>query len=105
MFVDIGDNNTQVSAVGFNKGRLEVKKSLADPNLGGRHFGERIVDYFKIEFQKKYKLDVDSRKRALLRLRTECEKLKKTMSANSTGIPMNIGMYHRDFKLKFFNNF
>lgn len=96
VFVDMGDNNTQVSAVAFNKGRLEVKKSLADPMLGGRHFGERICEFFKTEFMKKYKLDVNSRARAVLRLRTECEKLKKTMSANITSIPLNIECFMND---------
>lgn len=96
VFVDIGDNDTQVSAVGFNKGKLEVKKSLADPQLGGRHFGERICNFFKVEFMKKYNIDVDSRARAAMRLQTECEKLKKTMSANTTSIPLNIECFMND---------
>jgi len=96
VFVDIGDNDTKVSAVGFNKGRLDVKKSLADPQLGGRHFGERICNFFKTEFMKKYKIDVDSRARAAMRLSTECEKLKKTMSANTTSIPLNIECFMND---------
>jgi len=96
VFVDIGDNNTQISAVGFNKGRLDVKKALADPQLGGRHFGERICNFFKTEFTKKYNINVNSRARAALRLQTECEKLKKTMSANTTSIPLNIECFMND---------
>lgn len=96
VFVDMGDNNTQVSAVAFNKGRLEVKKSVADPLLGGRHFADRICEFFKTEFMKKYSLDVNSRARAVLRLKTECEKLKKTMSANSTPVPLNIECFMND---------
>lgn len=96
VFVDMGDNNTQVSAVAFNKGRLEVKKSVADPMLGGKHFGERLCDFFKTEFMKKYNIDVNSRARAVIRLKTECEKLKKTMSANSTAIPLNIECFMND---------
>jgi len=96
VFVDIGDNDTQISAVGFNKGRLDVKKSLADPQLGGRHFGERICSFFKTEFMKKYNIDVNSRARAAMRLQTECEKLKKTMSANTTAIPLNIECFMND---------
>lgn len=96
VFVDIGDNDTQVSAVGFNKGKLEVKRALADSNLGGRHFGDKICEFFKTEFMKKYKIDVNSRGKAVLRLKTECEKLKKTMSANSTSIPLNIECFMND---------
>jgi hypothetical protein len=43
--------------------------------------------------QKKYNIDVNSRARAAMRLKTECEKLKKTMSANTTAIPLNIGIH------------
>lgn len=96
VFVDMGDNDTQISAVGFNKGKLELKKSLADPNLGGRHFNERICEFFKAEFLKKYNLDVNSRGKAVLRLMSECEKLKKTMSANVTSIPLNIECFMND---------
>ena len=41
--------------------------------------------------QKKYNIDVNTRAKAAMRLQTECEKLKKTMSANTTAIPLNIG--------------
>lgn len=96
VFVDVGHNDTQISAVAFNKGKLEVKKTLSDPNLGGRHFDEKIFNVFKAEFMKKYKLNVDERAKAVIRLKTECEKMKKTMSANSTPIPLNIECFMND---------
>ncbi|KAH0629749.1 hypothetical protein JD844_012087, partial [Phrynosoma platyrhinos] len=76
-----------------------LKKVLAtafDTVLGGRKFDEVLVNYFCEEFGKKYKLDIKSRIRALLRLSQECEKLKKLMSANASDLPMNIECFMND---------
>uniref|UniRef100_A0A8B9HPE9 Heat shock 105/110 protein 1 n=1 Tax=Astyanax mexicanus TaxID=7994 RepID=A0A8B9HPE9_ASTMX len=95
-FVDMGHSAFQVSACAFNKGKLKVLSTAFDPYLGGRDFDQRLVDYFCSEFKTKYKLDVKSRVRALLRLQQECEKLKKLMSSNSTDIPLNIECFMDD---------
>lgn len=55
-----------------------------------------LVQYFCEEFGKKYKLDVKSKPRALVRLYQECEKLKKLMSANSSDLPLNIECFMND---------
>lgn len=55
-----------------------------------------LVEYFCEEFGKKYKLDIKSKIRALLRLYQECEKLKKLMSANASDLPMNIECFMND---------
>lgn len=54
------------------------------------------MKYFCEEFAKKYKLDVKSKPRALVRLYQECEKLKKLMSANSSDLPLNIECFMND---------
>ncbi|XP_006879642.1 PREDICTED: heat shock protein 105 kDa [Elephantulus edwardii] len=90
VFVDMGHSAFQVSACAFNKGKLKVLGTAFDPFLGGKNFDEKLVEHFCAEFKAKYKLDVKSKSRALLRLSQECEKLKKLMSSISTEIPMNI---------------
>lgn len=55
-----------------------------------------LVRHFVEEFAKKYKLDVRSKPRALVRLYQECEKLKKLMSANSSDLPLNIECFMND---------
>ncbi|XP_017564059.2 heat shock protein 105 kDa isoform X2 [Pygocentrus nattereri] len=95
-FVDMGHSAFQVSACAFNKGKLKVLSTAFDPYLGGRDFDQRLVEHFCAEFKSKYKLDVKSRVRALLRLQQECEKLKKLMSSNSTDIPLNIECFMDD---------
>ncbi|KAG8128660.1 putative Heat shock 70 kDa protein [Naja naja] len=84
VFVDIGHSAYQVLATAF------------DTMLGGRKFDEVLVNYFCEEFGKKYKLDIKSKIRALLRLSQECEKLKKLMSANASDLPMNIECFMND---------
>ncbi len=74
----------------------QVLATASDRDLGGRLFDDVLIDHFTEEFKEKYKIDCKSNPRALLRLRTECEKLKKLMSANTTVIPMNIEMIMED---------
>jgi hypothetical protein len=64
--------------------------------LGGKDFDEELVKHFCEEFAKKYKLDVRSKPRALVRLYQECEKLKRLMSANSSDLPLNIECFMND---------
>uniref|UniRef100_A0A8C9VN57 Heat shock protein 4b n=1 Tax=Scleropages formosus TaxID=113540 RepID=A0A8C9VN57_SCLFO len=96
VFVDLGHSAYQVSACAFNKGKLKVLATAFDPHLGGKDFDEVLVNHFCDEFSKKYKLDVKSKPRALVRLYQECEKLKKLMSANSSDLPLNIECFMND---------
>ncbi|PKU36888.1 hypothetical protein llap_12805 [Limosa lapponica baueri] len=75
---------------------VSVLATSFDTTLGGRKFDEMLVEYFCEEFGKKYKLDIKSKIRALLRLYQECEKLKKLMSANASDLPMNIECFMND---------
>uniref|UniRef100_A0A3B5A6D6 Heat shock 70 kDa protein 4-like n=1 Tax=Stegastes partitus TaxID=144197 RepID=A0A3B5A6D6_9TELE len=96
VFVDVGHSGYQVSVCAFNKGKLKILATAFDSDLGGKGFDDILVNYFCEEFGKKYKLDVKSKPRALVRLYQECEKLKKLMSANSSDLPLNIECFMND---------
>uniref|UniRef100_A0A8C7WDG9 Heat shock protein 4b n=1 Tax=Oncorhynchus mykiss TaxID=8022 RepID=A0A8C7WDG9_ONCMY len=96
VFVDIGHSGYQTSVCAFNKGKLKILATACDPELGGKDFDEMLVRHFCEEFGKKYKLDVKTKPRALVRLYQECEKLKKLMSANSSDLPLNIECFMND---------
>uniref|UniRef100_A0A1A7YPI0 Heat shock protein 4b n=1 Tax=Iconisemion striatum TaxID=60296 RepID=A0A1A7YPI0_9TELE len=96
VFVDLGHSGYQTSVCAFNKGKLKVLATACDPLLGGKDFDEVLVKHFCEEFGKKYKIDVKSKPRALVRLYQECEKLKKLMSANSSDLPLNIECFMND---------
>ncbi|XP_041864601.1 heat shock 70 kDa protein 4a [Melanotaenia boesemani] len=96
VFVDLGHSGYQVSVCAFNKGKLKILATAFDSDLGGKDFDNILVNHFCEEFTKKYKLDVKSKPRALVRLYQECEKLKKLMSANSSDLPLNIECFMND---------
>ncbi|XP_054611871.1 heat shock 70 kDa protein 4a [Dunckerocampus dactyliophorus] len=96
VFVDVGHSGYQVSVCAFNTGKLKVLATAFDSELGGKDFDNILVSHFCEDFAKKYKLDVRSKPRALVRLYQECEKLKKLMSANSSDLPLNIECFMND---------
>lgn len=75
---------------------LKVLGTAFDPEFGGKDFDEVLVRHFCDEFGQRYKVDVRSKPRALVRLYQECEKLKKLMSANSSDLPLNIECFIND---------
>merc|ERR1712198_326703 len=62
---------------------FEVKATAGDTHLGGEDFDNRMVDHFVNEFKRKHKKDMKGNKRALRRLRTACERAKRTLSASA----------------------
>ncbi|ROT62015.1 heat shock protein 70 kDa [Penaeus vannamei] len=72
-----------VSILSIDDGVFEVKSTAGDTHLGGEDFDNRMVNHFTQEFQRKYKKDMTSNKRALRRLRTACERAKRTLSSST----------------------
>merc|ERR1712169_97130 len=64
-------------------GIFEVKSTAGDTHLGGEDFDNRLVDHFIKEFQRKHKKDISQNKRAIRRLRTACERAKRTLSSSA----------------------
>merc|ERR1712118_147153 len=72
-----------VSLLTIEEGIFEVKATAGDTHLGGEDFDNRMVDYFLTEFKRKFKKDIKSNQRALRRLRTACERAKRTLSSST----------------------
>ena len=83
LIFDLGVGTFDVSILCIEDGIFEVKATAGDTHLGGEDFDNRLVDYFVKEFQRKHKKDITSNKRALRRLRTACERAKRTLSASA----------------------
>jgi len=88
-FIDIGHSNYTCSIVEFKKGELTVKSTAYDRHFGGRDFDKALVDHFAAEFKEKYKLDIKTNPKAVVRVQAAAEKLKKILSANQQA-PLNI---------------
>ena len=82
-FVDIGHSNYTCSIVEFKKGELAVKSTAYDRHFGGRNFDKALVQHFAKEWKDKYKIDIYSNPKAVVRVTTAAEKLKKILSANA----------------------
>ncbi|EYU33636.1 hypothetical protein MIMGU_mgv1a021718mg, partial [Erythranthe guttata] len=60
-----------------------VKATAGDTHLGGEDFDHRLVNHFVSEFRRKNKRDISGNARALRRLRTACERAKRTLSSTT----------------------
>jgi L1 cell adhesion molecule like protein len=67
----------------IEEGIFEVKATAGDTHLGGEDFDNRLVDHFMAEFKKKHKKDMSGNERAKRRLRTACERAKRTLSSST----------------------
>merc|ERR1712165_15622 len=83
LIFDLGGGTFDVSILSIEDGIFEVKSTAGDTHLGGEDFDNRMVDHFVNEFQRKHKKDIKGNKRALRRLRTACERSKRTLSASA----------------------
>lgn len=72
-----------VSLLTIEEGIFEVKATAGDTHLGGEDFDNRMVDYFLQDFKRRYKKDMSSNQRSLRRLRTACERAKRTLSSST----------------------
>ena len=73
-----------VSLLTLDDGVFEVKATAGDSHLGGEDLDNRLVEYCMEEFKKKNKLDIKGNGRAMRRLKTACERAKRTLSSAST---------------------
>ncbi|XP_037332501.2 heat shock 70 kDa protein 1-like [Pungitius pungitius] len=83
LIFDLGGGTFDVSILTIEDGIFEVKATAGDTHLGGEDFDNRMVNHFVEEFRRKHKKDIGQNKRALRRLRTACERAKRTLSSSS----------------------
>ena len=83
LIFDLGGGTFDVSLLTIEEGIFEVKATAGDTHLGGEDFDNRMVDYFLTEFKRKFKKDLKTNQRALRRLRTACERAKRTLSSST----------------------
>lgn len=82
LIFDLGGGTFDVSILSIDEGIFEVKATAGDTHLGGEDFDNRMVDYCLEELKRKYKKEVTNQ-RALRRLRTACERAKRTLSSST----------------------
>jgi heat shock protein 1/8 len=83
LIFDLGGGTFDVSVLAIEEGIFEVKSTAGDTHLGGEDFDNRMVNHLVEEFKRKHKKDITQNKRAIRRLRTACERAKRTLSASA----------------------
>ncbi|XP_047215639.1 LOW QUALITY PROTEIN: heat shock 70 kDa protein-like [Girardinichthys multiradiatus] len=83
LIFDLGGGTFDVSILTIEDGIFEVKATAGDTHLGGEDFDNRMVSHFVEEFKRKQKKDISQNKRAVRRLRTACERAKRTLSSST----------------------
>ncbi|KAM7443348.1 Heat shock 70 kDa protein 1A [Porites harrisoni] len=84
LIFDLGGGTFDVSILTIDDGSLfEVRSTAGDTHLGGEDIDNRMVNHFVEEFKRKYKKDLKGNSRALRRLRTACERAKRSLSSST----------------------
>ena len=84
LIFDLGGGTFDVSLLTIDDGIFEVKATAGDTHLGGEDFDNILMKYFIDEFKRKHKTDLSENKRSLRRLKTACERAKRTLSSSAT---------------------
>ncbi|KAF6017696.1 hypothetical protein EB796_023978 [Bugula neritina] len=84
LIFDLGGGTFDVSILSIDEGSLfEVKSTAGNTHLGGEDFDDRLVEHFIKEFQRKHGKNIRGNPRSLRRLRTACERAKRTLSSSA----------------------
>jgi len=83
LIFDLGGGTFDVSLLTIDDGIFEVKATAGNTHLGGEDFDNRMVTFFVNQFKAKHRHDISNNARALRRLRTACERAKRTLSSST----------------------
>lgn len=82
LIFDLGGGTFDVSVLSIDDGIFEVKSTAGDTHLGGEDFDTNMVEFCCEDFKRKHKKNIKDNPRALKRLRTVCERAKRSLSTN-----------------------
>ncbi len=98
---DLGGGTFDVTLLTIDEGIFEVKSTAGDTHLGGEDFDTRLVNHCLEDFKRKNKVDISTNQRAVRRLRSACERVKRTLSSSSTATVEVESLYEgKDFSLQ-----
>ncbi|KAK4339664.1 hypothetical protein RND71_041126 [Anisodus tanguticus] len=77
---DLGGGTFDVSILGIDNGVFEVLATNGNTHLGGEDFDHKLMDHFIKLIKRKYNKDISNDKKALGKLKKECERAKRALS-------------------------
>lgn len=84
LIADIGGGTTDFTILTVEDGIFEVKATNGLAHLGGEDIDNRLVKHFSEEFKRKHKKNLEESPKAIKRLKTACERAKRTLSSSAT---------------------
>ena len=84
LIFDLGGGTFDVSLLTIDNGIFEVRATAGDTHLGGEDFDNLLVDHFLSEFERKNRVEIVDNPKALRRLKTACERAKRTLSSGTS---------------------
>ncbi len=98
---DLGGGTFDVTLLTIDDGIFEVKSTAGDTHLGGEDFDTRLVNHCLEDFKRKNKVDISTNQRAVRRLRSACERVKRTLSSAATATVEIESLYEgKDYSLQ-----
>ncbi|CAM9863508.1 unnamed protein product [Scytosiphon promiscuus] len=81
---DLGGGTFDVTLLAIDNGVFEVRATSGNTHLGGEDFDQRIMKYcISQQFKRSNGVDISGNKRAVQRLRRQCELAKRTLSSQT----------------------
>merc|ERR1711874_354243 len=83
-------NEPTAAAIAYGLDKQDREETIlvfdlsGDTHLGGEDFDQRLMDYFISQFKRQNNIDISKDKRALQRLRKQCEYAKRTLSSQTS---------------------
>jgi molecular chaperone DnaK (HSP70) len=82
---DLGGGTFDVTLLSIDNGVFELLETAGNTHLGGEDFDQRLMEYCIQQFKRQNDgLDISGDKRAVQRLRRQCELAKTTMSTQTS---------------------
>jgi molecular chaperone DnaK (HSP70) len=81
---NLGGGTFDVTLLTIDHGMFEVRATSGNTHLGGEDFDQRLMDYCIKQFKRQASINISTDKRALTRLRKQCENVKRTLSTQTS---------------------
>ena len=84
LIYDFGGGTFDVSLITVDDGIFEVQATSGDSHLGGEDLDNRMVEHILDDIKKKHKKDLKDNGKCIRRIKTACERAKRSLSSTTT---------------------
>ena len=82
LIFDFGGGTHDVTLLTLEEGLFQVVATCGNSHLGGEDMDNRLINWCIEDFKRRFKKDISQSDKSLRRLRTACERTKRTLSSS-----------------------